>query len=139
MKEAASTTEFEAAWATYESLSRHQTELDEIRRLRAADTIARENERRFPVAACANLLDELSSSANAARVQAEAGEMATRVILTPRQPAALRGQLTVEAGSPDEKVNTFLEQAAAMASRALGQLSLVALKAGEQEAAKQTA
>ena len=138
---AASTLEFETAWTTYETLSRYQAEFDEIRHLRAAEAIARENTAVFPAAACANLLEELSDSATAGigRILADTGEIATSVVLDPRRPATFGGQLIAETEAVGEKVDIFLDRAASMASRALGQLCAAAVKAGDQEAASQTA
>lgn len=141
LREAVASSEFDTAWTTYEALSRFQGELDEIRRLRAAEAVARENARLVPAAVCANLLEELSSSADITirRILAEAGDIAPSVILDPRQPATLSGQLTVDAEGSGEKVDLFFDRASSMMSRALGQLSLTALKAGEEQAASQTA
>jgi hypothetical protein len=141
VRDAVSISEFDAAWMTYEILARYQAELDEIRRLRAAEAIVRENTAVFPAAVCANLLEELSESANAgiARILGDIGEIATSVILDPRRPATFAGQLTAEIEAAGEKVSIFLDRAAAIASRALGQLCSIAMQSGGEEAASQTA
>ena len=141
VREAAAPPGLDAAWTTYEALSRYQAEFDEIRRLGAAAAIARENARLFSAAACANLLEELSESANAAmaRILANTGEIAASVILDPQRPATLSGQLTPPAEEPGEKVSIFLDRAALMASRALGQLCWRVVKAGDEETMSQTA
>ncbi len=140
-KDGCSTPELDSAWTTYETLSRIQAEFDEIRRLRAAEAIVIENAALFPAATCANLLEDLSESAirSIGRILAEIGETPTSVILDPRRPATLAAQLTAEAEAACEKAGIFLERAAQTASRALGQLCLTAIQAGETEAASQTA
>jgi hypothetical protein len=119
----------DAAWRCYGALSHSYDDLMEIRRHFRAALIVRNNAKVFPMAVCANLLDQMEEKALAVigRVRERASGIPASVIFDHREAATLAAQLTVVKGSRVERIQGFLARAETVASRSLSQLACFTL------------
>ena len=121
--------QLESVGKCYRTMSGFQDDLIEIRRRIFTAQIVRNNSRLFRAAACANLLEELESTAvsKIEAIVAATTDVATPLVLDIRAAPTVGAQLRMNDLPRTERIASFVSRFDAIAARALGELCRVAV------------